>query len=60
MTTASFAVIISNDNVYEESEMFDVDINSNLLPNRVSPGSISSATVTIIDFGKLLFYKPLI
>ena len=38
----------------KESETFDVVINSNLLPSRVSPGSISSAAVTIIDFGKLL------
>ena len=59
MTTASFAINILNDDVYEESEMFDVVINSNLLPSRVSPGSISSATVTIIDYGKLLLYKPL-
>ena len=59
MTTASFAINIVNDNIYEESETFDVVINSNLLPNRISPGNISRATVTIIDFGKLLLYISL-
>ena len=59
MTNASFAITIVNDNVYEESETFDVIINSNLLPNHVSPGDISTATVTIIDFGKLLLYISL-
>ena len=57
MTVASFHINILNDNDYEKSETFDVDIITSLLPDRVSLGNIRRATVTIIDFGKLLLYE---
>ena len=56
MTDTSLTITILNDDVYEDSERFDVII-SNALPNRVTMGTIRRATVTIIDFGKLLLYK---
>ena len=56
MTDTSLTITILNDDVYEDSERFDVII-SNALPNRVTLGTIRRATVTIIDFGKLLLYK---
>ena len=57
MTTASFAINILNDTVYEESETFDVVIIRSLLPDNVVASKIYTASVTIIDYGKLLLYK---
>ena len=57
MTVASFHINITDDNDYEESEAFTVDIIKSLLPDGVSLGNIRRTTVTIIDFGKLLLYE---
>ena len=57
MTETSFTIMLSNDNVYEGNETFDVDIIRSLLPDRVTLGNIRRATVTIVDFGKLLLYE---
>ena len=56
MNDTLLTIAILNDDVYEDSERFDVII-SNALPNRVTLGTIRRATVTIIDFGNLLLYK---
>ena len=56
-TVTSFYINILDDNDYEESETFVVDIIKSLLPDHVSLGNIWRATVTIIDFGKLLLYE---
>ena len=60
MTETLFTIKLLNDNVYEGSETFDVDIIRSLLPDRVTLGNIRRATVTIIDFGKLLLYEDYI
>ena len=60
MTTASFAITIKNDNDYEESETFYIFIARSLLPDNVVANKIRTASVTIIDYGKLLLYKALI
>ena len=57
MTVTSFHINITDDNDYEESEMFSVDIIQSLLPDGVTLGNIRRATVTIIDFGKLLLHE---
>ena len=57
MTETSFTIAISNDKDYEGSESFDVDIIRSHLPNHVSLGNIHRATLTIVDFGKLLLYE---
>ena len=57
MTETSFTIAISNDNVYEGNETFDVDIIRSHLPDHVTLGNIHRATLTIVDFGKLLLYE---
>ena len=46
---ASFDVPITDDDVFEGDETFDVTIISNTLPDGVSAGTPGSATVTIVD-----------
>ena len=48
-TQASFSVPLTKDNYYEGNENFVLVINSLSLLSRVTPGSPSQATVTIVD-----------
>ena len=57
MTTASFAIKILNDTDYEGSETFYIFIARSRLPDNVVASKICIASVTIIDYGKLLLYK---
>ena len=53
MTVASVDIDIINDDIFEDTEFFNVTIMGNILPNGVSRGTIRSATITIKDMGKL-------
>ena len=46
---ATLNISINDDNIFEDNEMFIVSINSSSLPNRVTIGSHSQSTVTIIE-----------
>jgi len=48
-SSVSFDVLINNDNLLEDDEIFTLTIMQNTLPNRVSRGSTSQATVTIVN-----------
>ena len=55
MDKASFSVTIRGDKVFEMDETFQLAINSNTLPNRVTTTNPSEVNVTIVDNdGKLL------
>ena len=49
MTRLTFDISIMDDNIYEGNELFMLAIMSSPLPSRVSLGSPSMATVTIVD-----------
>ena len=46
---ASFNIFITNDNVLETNEQFLLSIDPSSLPDGVTVGSVSDATVTIVD-----------
>ena len=48
-TNVSFAVPITDDDVLEETEVFNLIINSSTLPNRVVVITPYQATVIIVD-----------
>ena len=48
MTEKSFEVPITRDNILETNEQFQLNIE-NSLPDRVTPGNLSQAIVTIKD-----------
>ena len=56
MTVASVDISIIDDNIFEDIENFNVTIMGNIMPNGVSRGTIRSATITILDIGKLFSY----
>ena len=49
VTRVSFSVSINNDNILEEDEIFNLNINSSSLTNRITIGDHSQTTVTILD-----------
>jgi len=49
VTSVSFDVSITNDNIHEENETFKLIILRSSLPSRVNRGSPKEATVTIAD-----------
>ena len=49
VTRVSFNVSINNDNILEEDEIFNLNINSSSLTNRITIGDHSQTTVTILD-----------
>ena len=55
-TAAILSISIVNDTVHEGNESFALLIMNNQLPNRVSRGSPSMATVTIVDTTGELIY----
>ena len=55
MTEVSLDVNIMSDRLLESDEMFQLSINSSLLPNRVIVGNPSEVTVTIVDNDRMLF-----
>ena len=46
---ASFNISVTDDNVLETNEQFLLSIDPSSLPDGVTVGSISNATVTIVD-----------
>jgi len=48
-TNAIFNVIITDDSILERNEIFNLTIDSDTLPNRVTVDSLYEATVTIRD-----------
>ena len=48
MTRMSFAVLINNDDILEEDEIFNLKINAQLLPDSVTAGDPGQTTVTIL------------
>ena len=49
MTTVSFNISIHDDDIFEGSESFILDINANTLPDSVTADDPSQATVMIVD-----------
>ena len=49
MTEVSFNVTITDDNMLESNESFQLSINYSSLPNRVTVDNPSVVTVTIVD-----------
>ena len=49
MTEALFSVGITDDNILENDEIFQLSINSSSLPNRVTVDNPSVVAVTIVD-----------
>ena len=45
----TFSVSITDDNIREESETFDLIIDESSLPNGVASGNLNKTTVTIMD-----------
>ena len=57
MTNISYNIIVTNDNLLENSETFYIFLNPALLPSGVIVGDINQAAVTIInDDGKQRCY----
>ena len=57
VTTVSFNIPITDDNVLENNEDIQIEINVSSLPSRVFVGNPSQATVTIVDNdGKIIYY----
>ena len=55
MTNVSLNIPVTNDNIFEDNEQYDLSINSVHLPYFLTVGDIGQAMVTIIDDdGKLL------
>ena len=48
-TTTTFDVLISNDDIHRGARSFQLSINQLSLPNNVTIGNISQATVNIVD-----------
>ena len=49
VTTASFNIPITDDNILENNEDVQIEINVSSLPSRVSVSNPGQATVTIVD-----------
>ena len=49
MTTVSFNISIHDDDIFEGSESFILDINTNTLPDSVTADDPSQATIMIVD-----------
>ena len=49
MTRATFNVLITNDNILEANETFELAINMSSLPSDVTIGTPGRLTVTIVD-----------
>ena len=47
VTNSSFNVMITDDNILENDETFNLNINTSSLPNAVTVGAPDQATVTI-------------
>ena len=61
MTTVLFNITITNDDVYEGNETFNLVVNVSSLSSNVTVGDISQATITIMnDDGKQCKTKSLI
>ena len=61
MTSVLFNITISNDDIYEGNETFNLVVNVSSLSSNVTVGEISQATVTIMnDDGKQCKTKSLI
>ena len=59
MTTASFNIPITDDNILENNENIQIEINVSSLPSRVGINNPSQATIIIVDNDSkliLLFY----
>ena len=49
MTTASFNIPITDDNILENNEDIQIEINASFLPSRVGVSNTGQATITIVD-----------
>ena len=49
VTRVSFNVVVIDDNILEDNETFNLNINANLLPNRVTIGDHGLSIMTILD-----------
>ena len=49
MTEAVFNISMNDDDILEETETFNIIINSSSLPNNVTIGGLDEAVVTILD-----------
>ena len=49
VTRVPFNVVVIDDNILEDNETFNLNINANLLPNRVTIGDHGQTTMTILD-----------
>ena len=47
--SASFSISINGDDIYEDSETFNISIDSSSLPKRVTVGDNDHSAVTILD-----------
>ena len=47
--SASFSISINGDDIYEDSETFNISIDSSSLPKRVTVGDNGHSAVTILD-----------
>lgn len=48
-TSAAFDIIITNDDTFRGTRMFQISIDQTSLPNNIVTGSIGQATVTIVE-----------
>jgi len=49
MTEAAFNISVNDNDILEETETFNIIINSSSLPNNVTVGELDEAVVTILD-----------
>ena len=49
MTEAVFNITVNDNDILEETETFNVMINSSSLPNNVTIGELGEAVITILD-----------
>ena len=49
MTQAVFNILLTDDDILEGTETFNLNINSSSLPNNVTIGELGEAAVTILD-----------
>ena len=49
MTEAVFNISVNDNDILEETETFNIIINSSSLPNNVTIGGLDEAAVTILD-----------
>jgi len=56
MENITFNISITNDNILEENEMFNltVRVTNSLIPSRVNAGNLNEVTVTILDNDRML------